>query len=137
VFLRRMGHPARTAQPPYPVALLTYMTRDRVLDRVILTQMDLHDAVSLSTGDCWHRLDFGMAGHLSLPKAAFSGIEFSQLRLVHTIVTEPSRQLLIPLTQKRLEIERAELPAGFGLIRVPPTGDVGNGLTTPAERQPR
>jgi len=123
--------------PPYPFALLTFMSRDAVIDRVVVAHDDLDYAAGLaSVSDSSHKLSFGSTLRPAMLFEMVSEDELPSVRLVYSIRSDRSQQLLIPVTEERLKIEETALPKGFSLIRVPLNGDLGHGFVTPKLRDP-
>jgi len=136
VIIRIMDYKTRElSSPPYPFALLTYMTIDGVLDRIVVAQDDRHYAELIaSLSDSSHGLAFGNVGGLAMIVKATTENDLPSVRLVYSIWSDPSQQIIIPLTMTNLRIDKTELPKGFSLIRVPPTGSLDHGFMTPAVR---
>jgi len=137
VSVRVLGYPLpHYGNPPYPFALLTVVTGDGVLDRVVVAHDSFDRAETMAAiADTSHKLAFGSVGDLSKLLGVVSEGELSSIRLIYLIRSDMSEQLVIPLKEAGLAVEGASLPTGFSLIRVPPTGNLGHGFVDPKLRE--
>jgi len=113
---RREGH------PPYPVAELTLMAGDERLDRIALFHDDFAYAQEMaSKADSSHGMAFVDIKAANLIAKSVRLEDFWRVRLVYSVHSSPDQQFIVPVTMKRLEIEKVSLPKGFRFVRLPPT----------------
>jgi len=120
VMVRIMEHKSRqTGHPPYPVAELTLMRRDEVLDRVVVANDDLAYAEDMaSKPDSFHSVAFADIKGFNIVTERVGGEGINDVRIVYTIGSLHEHQVVIPFSIDEIKINDASIPNGFSMVRV-------------------